>query len=89
MVSLLKFAEIIETGVTESPVDGSEMMLTPEQLIKCQNEIGADIMMKLDDVVSSVNADQIDSSRQHIEVSVGSIVVSKRTRDRQSKISSR
>ena len=73
MVSLLKFAEITETGVKfESPVDGSEMMLTPEQSIKCQNEIGADIMMQLDDVVSSVNADQDRFSRQHIEVSVGS-----------------
>ena len=59
MVSLLKFAEITEEGVKfESPVDGSEMMLTPEQSIQCQNEIGADIMMQLDDVVSSVNADQ-------------------------------
>lgn len=59
MVSLLKFAEITEEGVRfESPVDGSEMMLTPEQSIQCQNEIGADIMMQLDDVVSSVNADQ-------------------------------
>lgn len=58
MVSLLKFAEITEKGVKfESPVDGSEMMLTPEQSIQCQNEIGADIMMQLDDVVSSVNPD--------------------------------
>lgn len=58
MVSLLKFAEITEEGVKfESPVDGSEMMLTPEQSIQCQNEIGADIMMQLDDVVSSVNPD--------------------------------
>lgn len=31
------------------------MMLTPEQSIQCQNEIGADIMMQLDDVVSSVS----------------------------------
>lgn len=59
MVSLLKFAEITEEGVKfESPVDGSEMMLTPEQSIQCQNEIGADIMMQLDDVVSSVNPDE-------------------------------
>lgn len=59
MVSLLKLAEITEEGVKfQSPVDGKEMMLTPEESIKCQNEIGADIMMQLDDVVSSVNVDQ-------------------------------
>mmetsp|Transcript_77285 Transcript_77285/g.151620 ORF Transcript_77285/g.151620 Transcript_77285/m.151620 type:complete len:449 (-) Transcript_77285:17-1363(-) len=58
MVSLLKLAEITERGVKfQSPVDGREMMLTPEESIKCQNEIGADIMMQLDDVVSSVNPD--------------------------------
>ena len=40
-VSLLKLAEITEEGVTfKSPIDGSEMLLTPEQSIKCQNEIG-------------------------------------------------
>jgi queuine tRNA-ribosyltransferase len=55
---LLKLAEIKEEGVTfKSPIDGTEMLLTPEQSIKCQNEIGADIMMQLDDVVSSVCPD--------------------------------
>ena len=58
MVSLLDLAEITEQGVKfQSPIDGTEMMLTPEQSIKFQNEIGADIMMQLDDVVSSVNVD--------------------------------
>ena len=58
MVSLLDLAEITEEGVKfQSPIDGTEMMLTPEQSIKFQNEIGADIMMQLDDVVSSVNLD--------------------------------
>lgn len=59
MVSLLKLAEITEQGVKFiSPLDNiSEMMLTPEQSIKCQNEIGADIIMQLDDVVSSVVVD--------------------------------
>ena len=59
MVSLLKLAEITEQGVKFiSPLDNeSEMMLTPEQSIKCQNQIGADIIMQLDDVVSSVNVD--------------------------------
>jgi tRNA-guanine transglycosylase len=56
MVSLLKLAKITEEGVNfRHPEDGREMMLTPEESIKCQNEIGADIMMQLDDVVSSVH----------------------------------
>lgn len=54
MVSLLKLAEITEEGVKfQSPHDSSEMMLTPEHSIHIQNSIGADIMMQLDDVVSS------------------------------------
>lgn len=35
----------------QSPHDGSEMLLTPEQSIAIQNTIGADIIMQLDDVV--------------------------------------
>jgi queuine tRNA-ribosyltransferase len=47
-----------EEGVTfSSPVDGSPMLLTPEKSIQLQNQIGSDIMMMLDDVVSSVCAD--------------------------------
>ncbi|EIE21665.1 Queuine tRNA-ribosyltransferase [Coccomyxa subellipsoidea C-169] len=56
MVSLLHLAEITEEGVQfQSPVDGSLMMLTPERSIAIQNKLGADIIMALDDVVSSVN----------------------------------
>jgi queuine tRNA-ribosyltransferase len=55
MVSLLDLADITEEGVAfQSPVDGSQMMLTPERSMQIQNDIGADIMMALDDVVSSV-----------------------------------
>lgn len=55
MVSLLKLARITEDGVMfESPRDGSEMLLTPEKSIELQNAIGADIIMQLDDVVSTV-----------------------------------
>lgn len=55
MVSLLHLAEITEKGVTfQSPVDGSSMLLTPEHSMQIQNQLGADIMMALDDVVSSV-----------------------------------
>lgn len=58
MVSLLHLAEIKEEGVTfQSPVDGSEMLLTPEQSIQLQNQIGSDIMMALDDVVDSKRVD--------------------------------
>ncbi|KAI9551619.1 hypothetical protein GHT06_021952 [Daphnia sinensis] len=54
MVSLLDLAEITEEGVKfKSPYDGSECLLTPERSIEIQNAIGADIIMQLDDVVSS------------------------------------
>jgi tRNA-guanine family transglycosylase len=46
MVSLLDLADITEEGVKfQSPVDGQEMMLTPEHSMHIQNEIGADIIM--------------------------------------------
>eukprot|EP00878_Enallax_costatus_P011633 GHUV01012142.1.p1 GENE.GHUV01012142.1~~GHUV01012142.1.p1 ORF type:complete len:422 (+),score=93.24 GHUV01012142.1:621-1886(+) len=58
MVSLLHLADITEEGVTfQSPVDGSRMLLTPEQSIQIQNDLGADIMMQLDDVVPATNTD--------------------------------
>ena len=59
MVSLLSLADITEEGVTfQSPTDGKQMLLTPEKSIHIQNDIGADIIMALDDVVSSVTADR-------------------------------
>jgi tRNA-guanine transglycosylase len=62
MVSLLKLAEITEEGVTfENPflkegekLKSQRMMLRPEDSIAHQNNIGSDIMMALDDVVSSI-----------------------------------
>lgn len=54
MVSLLRFSTVSESGVHfQSPVDGTEMLLTPEKSIAIQNDIGADVIMALDDVVSS------------------------------------
>lgn len=54
MVSLLKLSKVTEEGVTfKSPHDNTEMLLTPEESMRIQNIIGADIMMALDDVVSS------------------------------------
>ena len=35
----------------QSPHDDSKMLLTPEESIRIQNTIGADIIMQLDDVV--------------------------------------
>jgi queuine tRNA-ribosyltransferase len=52
---LLKLAKITEEGVEfASPHDGSLMLLTPEHSMALQNSIGADIMMQLDDVISSL-----------------------------------
>jgi len=65
MVSLLKLAEITEEGVTfDDPYHQNNnesndqpspkrMLLRPEDSIRHQNEIGSDIIMALDDVVSS------------------------------------
>ncbi|KAA0705239.1 Queuine tRNA-ribosyltransferase catalytic subunit 1 [Triplophysa tibetana] len=54
MVSLVELSEVTEEGVTfRSPYDGKEILLTPEQSITIQNSLGSDIMMQLDDVVSS------------------------------------
>lgn len=66
MVSLLKLSEVTEEGVIfQNPFDKekenekerkkSKMLLRPEDSINHQNNIGADIIMALDDVVSSVN----------------------------------
>ena len=53
MVSLLKLSQVTERGVEfQSPVDDSMMLLTPEESMRIQNVIGADIMMALDDVVA-------------------------------------
>lgn len=58
MVSLFDLAEIKEEGVYfQSPVDGGNLLLTPELSIQYQNEIGADIIMALDDVCSSLTTD--------------------------------
>ena len=44
MVSLLHLANIKEEGVTfQSPIDGSEMLLTPEESIGIQNRLGEEM----------------------------------------------
>lgn len=55
LVSLSKFTNITEDGALfVSPFDGKPTMLTPEESISIQHSIGADIIMQLDDVVSSL-----------------------------------
>ncbi|CAA7261610.1 unnamed protein product [Cyclocybe aegerita] len=55
LVSLSKFTTITEEGALfASPFDGEPTMLTPEESISIQHIIGADIIMQLDDVVSSL-----------------------------------
>lgn len=66
MVSLIKLSELSEEGVKfTSPYDGAEIMLSPEKSMEIQNTIGADIMMQLDDVVSSTVTD-----RSRVEVAM-------------------
>jgi queuine tRNA-ribosyltransferase catalytic subunit len=55
MVSLAALSNVTEKGVVfQSPYNHQHMMLQPEDSIRYQNEIGADIIMQLDDVISSV-----------------------------------
>lgn len=59
MVSLLKLLTMSEEGVEfANPETGEKMLLTPEYSMEIQNSIGADIMMALDDVVSSTEDDR-------------------------------
>mmetsp|Transcript_36704 Transcript_36704/g.48355 ORF Transcript_36704/g.48355 Transcript_36704/m.48355 type:complete len:455 (+) Transcript_36704:2-1366(+) len=59
MVSLSELSKVTEDGVTfQSPFDGKEMLLRPEDSTKHQVRIGSDIMMQLDDVVDVVEKDQ-------------------------------
>ncbi|KAH7888671.1 tRNA-guanine(15) transglycosylase-like protein, partial [Phlebopus sp. FC_14] len=55
LVSLSKLTKITEEGALfSSPFTGEPTMLTPEESISIQHSIGADIIMQLDDVVSSL-----------------------------------
>ncbi|NXF82046.1 TGT ribosyltransferase, partial [Sclerurus mexicanus] len=54
MVSLAELSEVSEEGVRfRPPHGGDEILLTPEKSMEIQNALGADIVMQLDDVVSS------------------------------------
>lgn len=68
MVSLVKLSQVSEAGVSfenpfqssssESSSDKGILLLRPEDSIRHQNEIGANIIMALDDVVSSISDDR-------------------------------
>lgn len=60
MVSLAALSNVTEDGVVfESPYEkGKVTKLRPEDSIRCQNEIGADVIMQLDDVISSVQSNE-------------------------------
>ncbi len=50
--SLSELAEISDEGVRfRSHIDGKALFLSPEEAIKIQNQLGADIIMQLDDCV--------------------------------------
>ena len=52
MVSFGDLSKFSEEGVQfSSPYGGETLFVAPEDSIKMQNQIGADIMMALDDVV--------------------------------------
>nr|XP_054509640.1 queuine tRNA-ribosyltransferase catalytic subunit 1 isoform X4 [Agelaius phoeniceus] len=54
MVSLLELSEVSEEGVRfQPPHGGDQILLSPEKSMEIQNALGADIVMQLDDVVSS------------------------------------
>ncbi|XP_067170752.1 queuine tRNA-ribosyltransferase catalytic subunit 1 [Apteryx mantelli] len=54
MVSLVALSEVTEEGVRfRSPYGDEELLLSPEKSMEIQNALGADIVMQLDDVVSS------------------------------------
>ncbi|MBW0532016.1 hypothetical protein O181_071731, partial [Austropuccinia psidii MF-1] len=61
MVSLSKLTKVTEDGVEfQNPFDQSnqdKILLTPERSIEIQQSLGTDIIMQLDDVVSSTTPD--------------------------------
>ena len=61
MVSLAALSQVTEDAVVfESPYKDAQkkvIRLRPEDSIRCQNEIGANIIMQLDDVISSTSSD--------------------------------
>eukprot|EP00983_Pelagomonas_calceolata_P129433 1161604-Pelagomonas_calceolata.AAC.2 len=76
MVSLLHLAEIKEEGVTfQSPVDGTEMLLTPEESIGIQNRLGCAMFAQLMQV--RVRIEQLNFSllSKRINKKMGWVVV--------------
>ncbi|KAK4054076.1 hypothetical protein OIV83_001101 [Microbotryomycetes sp. JL201] len=70
MVSLVKLSKVTEQGVVfANPYDpNSQSLLTPERSMQIQHSIGADIMMQLDDVVSSLTTGERMEEAMHRSV---------------------
>ncbi|KAM0789649.1 hypothetical protein ACM66B_000451 [Microbotryomycetes sp. NB124-2] len=70
MVSLVKLSKVTEQGVLfANPYDpNSQSLLTPERSMQIQHSIGADIMMQLDDVVSSLTTGERMEEAMHRSV---------------------
>ncbi|KAK4054295.1 hypothetical protein OIO90_003528 [Microbotryomycetes sp. JL221] len=70
MVSLVKLSKVTEQGVMfANPYDPNiKSMLTPERSMQIQHSIGADIMMQLDDVVSSLTTGERMQEAMHRSV---------------------
>jgi len=66
--SMADINAVDEDGVTfKSIVDGSDVRLTPERAVKVQQELGADIIMALDDFPPSVDPATMNQARRRIE----------------------
>ena len=64
--SLATLCRVTDDGVTfRSHIDGSEHFLTPELVIQCQNDLGSDIIMPLDEC--SPYTDDLQLVRQAME----------------------
>jgi tRNA-guanine family transglycosylase len=61
LVSLVALSKLTEEGVVmQSPFNAKETMtLSPEESMRIQHSIGADIMMQLDDVIVTTSPDKV------------------------------
>ena len=67
--SLAKLRKITEEGVNfQSPIDGSSWFLGPEEAIRVQHELGADVVMILDDCTPYPATE--DEARKSMELSL-------------------
>lgn len=66
--SMSDLTSLSDDGVTfRSIVDGSLIALSPERAIEVQNQLGADIIMALDDCPPSIDPATMNESRKRVE----------------------